>query len=86
VGGFILDFDCPAAKLVLELDGSQHKLSDAVEYDHLRSEYLAARGLTVIRFRNHEVMDDTALVLERSSSNYGSSLPHPTLSLPRKRA
>jgi very-short-patch-repair endonuclease len=77
VGGYILDFYCPSAKLVIELDGSQHDLSDAVEYDRLRSEYLAARGCTVIRFQNHEVMNDTASVLERIESELRKLAPSP---------
>ena len=77
VGGYILDFYCPAAKLVVELDGSQHDLADAVESDRLRTEYLAARGFTIIRFRNHEVMDDTASVLDRIESEVRKLAPSP---------
>jgi very-short-patch-repair endonuclease len=77
VGGYILGFYCPAAKLVLELDGSQHDVADAVEYDRLRTEYLKARGFTVIRFGNHEVMNDTASVLDRIELEIRKLAPSP---------
>ena len=77
VGGYILDFYCPAAKLAVELDGSQHGLADAVEYDRLRTEYLKAREMTVLRFRNHEVMNDTALVLDRIEFELRKVAPSP---------
>jgi very-short-patch-repair endonuclease len=77
VGGYVLDFYWPAAKLVIELDGSQHDVPDAVEYDRLRTEYLAVRGLTVIRFRNGEVMNDTASVLDRIESELRKLAPSP---------
>ena len=77
VGGYILDLYCPRAKLVVELDGPQHDLPDAVEYDRIRTEYLRSRGFTVIRFRNHEVMNDTASVLERIESELRRLTPSP---------
>jgi len=65
VGGYILDFYCPSAKLVIELDGSQHMAPAASEYDRARTEYLNARGYRVLRFRNHELLNDTDAVLAR---------------------
>ena len=53
-GPFILDFFCPAAGLVVELDGGQH--SEAVEYDARRTAYLEREGLRVLRFWNSEVL------------------------------
>src|SRR3954454_25142339 len=50
-GGDILAFYCARSKLVVELDGSQHDLPDAVEYDLARAQYLEARRLLVLRFR-----------------------------------
>jgi adenine-specific DNA-methyltransferase len=77
VGGYILDSYCPAAKLVVEFDGSQHDMADAVEHDRLRSEYLMARGFTVMRFRNLEVMSDTASVLDRIEIELRKLAPSP---------
>src|SRR5580704_17201246 len=48
IGSFIADFYCPAAQLVVELDGSQHL--DQVDYDARRTGYLERLGLKVLRF------------------------------------
>jgi very-short-patch-repair endonuclease len=63
--GYILDFYCAKARLVVELDGSQHLLPDAVEYDKARTEYVNARGWQEIRFANKEVTGDIESVLRR---------------------
>jgi very-short-patch-repair endonuclease len=49
-----VDFVCPAARLIVEIDGGQH--SDQAAYDAKRSEYLAREGYFVIRFWNNEVL------------------------------
>jgi very-short-patch-repair endonuclease len=53
IGPYILDFYCPSMRLAVELDGGQHNQSESKEYDAVRSEYLKAQGIEVIRFRNH---------------------------------
>jgi very-short-patch-repair endonuclease len=63
VGRFILDFWCPAARLVVEVDGDIHDLQK--ERDAARTEALAGFDYHVIRFRNSEVMDDLPDVLQR---------------------
>ena len=55
LGRFIADFYCAKAKLVIELDGSQHYESDGLARDAERTAFLQAYGLTVLRFSNHEV-------------------------------
>ena len=55
IGEFIVDFYCPKAKLVVELDGMQHSLPDHQAYDAERSAYLEALGFKVLRFQNREV-------------------------------
>ena len=55
LGRYIADFYCAQAKLVVELDGSQHFEEIAVEKDTERTNYLEAFGLTVIRIPNNEV-------------------------------
>jgi len=57
IGNYIVDFYCPKAKLVIELDGSQHYEKEALEYDALRTEYLNSIGLYVLRFSNREIDD-----------------------------
>ena len=63
VGPFILDFYCPARKLVVELDGEVHE--EQADYDESRTQQLENYGHRVIRFRNEEVLGDLPSVLER---------------------
>ncbi len=63
VGAFILDFYCPACKLVVELDGGAHE--DQAAYDEARTRQLTDFGYQVVRFRNEEVLQDLSSVLER---------------------
>jgi very-short-patch-repair endonuclease len=58
IGSFIVDFYCASAKLVIELDGSQHYEAQGLAYDYERSEYLKALGLEVLRFSNREIDRD----------------------------
>ena len=56
IGNYIVDFYCHQAKLVVELDGSQHCESENMEYDKKRTEYLRSQGLEVLRFSNLDIM------------------------------
>jgi very-short-patch-repair endonuclease len=56
IGRYIVDFYCSKAKLVIELDGSQHYNSEAVTNDTARTEYLESLGLKVMRFTNLDVI------------------------------
>ena len=55
IGGFIVDFYCHYAKLVIELDGSQHYESDGVGYDQARDAFLRSCGITVLRYSNADI-------------------------------
>ena len=55
-GNYILDFYCAAAKLAIELDGSQHYESAGQMYDARRSAYLEQQGIQVLRFSNSDVL------------------------------
>lgn len=55
IGNYIVDFYCPKAKLVIELDGSQHYEEEAVIYDRQRTEYLNQLGIAVLRYSNREI-------------------------------
>lgn len=57
IGEYIVDFYCHSAKLVIELDGSQHYTTKGKVYDQERTDALMARGLTVIRFSNKDIDD-----------------------------
>lgn len=62
-GPYILDFYCPKLKLAIELDGGQHAQDDNQEYDAARSAYLKSQGIDVMRFWNHEVLQNTENIL-----------------------
>ena len=55
-GNYILDFYCAAAKLAVELDGSQHYEDEGQAYDLRRTAYLNRIGIQVLRFSNLDVL------------------------------
>ena len=58
VGNYILDFYCAKAKLVVEIDGSQHYENKGINYDSKRTDYLEELGLYVLRFSNLEINEN----------------------------
>jgi tRNA(adenine34) deaminase len=58
---YVLDFFCEEARLAVELDGGQH--AERSEQDALRTEFLRERGIDVLRFWKHEVLQETEAVL-----------------------
>jgi very-short-patch-repair endonuclease len=65
VGAYIVDFYCYQAKLILELDGSQHCEPETVRYDQQRSNYLEQQGFLVLRISNRDVMTQFRAVCDR---------------------
>ena len=63
IAHYIVDFYCHEISLVIELDGSQHGIDEAIEYDAERTKFLEALGLTVVRYWNHDVLSRTDVVL-----------------------
>lgn len=61
---FIVDFYCPSAKLVVELDGGQHFEDKYQAKDAVRDSSLMELGLRVLRFDNRSVLLETDSVLE----------------------
>jgi len=57
---YTVDFFCASAKLVIELDGSQH----SEESDATRTRFLQSRGLVVLRFWNNQVLTEIEAVVE----------------------
>ena len=55
IGRFIVDFYCASAKLVIEVDGSQHYELQGMAYDAERSAFLSTLGLKVLRFSNRDI-------------------------------
>ena len=62
---YIVDFYCSAAKLVIELDGSQHYTVEGEEYDSIRTETLERYHLCVLRFSNLEIDHNFSGVCEK---------------------
>ena len=55
IGNYIVDFYIADAKLVIELDGSQHYTKEGQNSDYHRDAYLHSLGLTVLRYSNADV-------------------------------
>ena len=62
MGTYIVDFVCLEKHLIIELDGGQHL--DNQVYDLKRTDWLQLQGFKVIRFWNHDVLQQTTSVLE----------------------
>lgn len=63
IDGFIVDFYCHAARLVIEVDGAIHQ--QQVEYDAERDQILTARRLRLLRIKNQDVRQNLESVLRR---------------------
>lgn len=62
---FIVDFYCASAKLVIELDGSQHYEAEGIAHDAERTSILETYGLKVIRYSNSDVDNNFYSVCKR---------------------
>ena len=60
---FIVDFYCKKLRLVIEIYGESH--TDKQKYDKRREQRLKSLGLTIIRFYDHDVMENVGGVLEK---------------------
>ena len=65
IQNYIVDFHCHAAKLVIEVDGSQHYAEEGTAGDHVRDQALERCGLRVIRFSNHDIDTQFQAVCEQ---------------------
>lgn len=63
IGNYIMDFCAPSRKLVVELDGSQHLLTESEDAE--RATFLKAKGYNVIRFSNSEINANIESVLAK---------------------
>jgi len=81
IGGHIADFACPAARIVIELDGGQHGNDEAEARDLIRTSEIQRCGFRVIRFWNHEVIEQLDEVIERIWNELYAAGPDPTLPL-----
>jgi adenine-specific DNA-methyltransferase len=74
-GSCIVDFHCHAARLAIELDGGVHALPEQSFHVAQLTRALEAEGIRVLRFWNHEVLNNTEELLETISR--ASACPHP---------
>ena len=58
IDNFIADFYCHKAKLIIEIDGSQHYTPEGKEHDEFRAQVLEGYDLKVIRFTNRQIDDN----------------------------
>ncbi|MDQ2690533.1 MAG: endonuclease domain-containing protein [Chloroflexota bacterium] len=63
ISGFIVDFYCHKASLVIEVDGDIHDLQR--EEDARRKKVLHEIGLRIVRFRNEEIIRDLSMVMAK---------------------
>jgi regulatory protein len=75
VADYILDFYCPEQQLAIELDGGQH--AEQQSYDERRAHVLAGLGIRVLRFWNHDVLQQTEAVLQVIHDALDTATPHP---------
>lgn len=75
LGSYIVDFYCPAARLVIELDGSQHLEPQHQASDQRRDVYLAGLGLRVLRFDNRQVLLETDAVVDAIAGIPSTQIP-----------
>ena len=74
LGRYIVDFYCAKARLVIELDGSQHFEPEELEKDQQRTDYLREFGVSVVRIPNNEVMRNFSGVCDYIDEIIHSSL------------
>jgi very-short-patch-repair endonuclease len=74
---YVADFCCPDARLIIELDGGQHTMTE--EADAKRTAFLESSGYLVLRFWNNDVLKNTDAVLEEilATLPQAPSAPHP---------
>jgi very-short-patch-repair endonuclease len=72
IAGYIADFVCLEARMIVEADGGQHAQAQA--YDEARSAALAREGFRVLRFWNHQILGDPQMVADTIAAALD---PHP---------
>jgi very-short-patch-repair endonuclease len=65
IGRYVVDFFCPAKRLVIELDGGHHNDDETAKRDSERQAWLEQEGYRVVRFWNSDVTGDLRAVMEK---------------------
>jgi very-short-patch-repair endonuclease len=74
IDGYVVDFICAEKRLIVEVDGGQH----TPERDARRTSYLESQGFRLIRFWNHDVLQNMDGVWATIEMALGTTPPHPT--------
>src|ERR1043165_4795241 len=64
IGSYIADFTCMAARLIIEIDGSQHGEAENTARDDTRTRWLEREGYRVLRFWNNDILQNPQGVLD----------------------
>jgi len=65
IGNYIVDFYCPRAKVIIEIDGGQHYEDVGKFKDGVRDRFLRGMGLRVLRFSDREILENLDGVVEK---------------------
>jgi very-short-patch-repair endonuclease len=74
VGPYVVDIACPAAKLIIEVDGAHHREKENAERDAARTRWLEGEGYRVLRFWNSDVTGNPNRVLDTISAAVRGSI------------
>jgi len=74
---YVLDFYCHDEKLAIEIDGGQHNEEKNRHYDEKRAGFLTEQGIRILRFWNHQVLQETESVMQAVYDALQVEDPHP---------
>lgn len=77
IGNYVVDFYCASKRLIIEVDGEVHTLSDQRKKDKLRDENLLAMDFKILRFSNVEVLLKINFVKQEIMKHTQLTLPSP---------
>ena len=78
IWNYVADFYCHKLKLVIELDGGIHEQEEIKKYDEARENHLKEFGLTILRFKNEQVLSNSDEVMKEIAQTI-AVLSHPPL-------
>jgi very-short-patch-repair endonuclease len=70
IGKYIVDFYCPAEKIVIELDGAEHYTLEGSNHDQIRDSYISSLGIKVLRYENRDIYNNLEAVLVDIKNNF----------------
>jgi very-short-patch-repair endonuclease len=65
IGNYIVDFYCPKANLIIEIDGGQHYSVEGINEDKIRDDYMRNQGFKVLRVSDKEAFENLNGVIEK---------------------